>query len=466
MKHSTTARRVLAGVLALAAIGCVVAGLRQSEDTDARTESAGTSSPVWTPRRVPQLFVDAAGAASLQTTVDELVAGTDSCVRVDVAGMGTVARSGEATAVVPASTLKVVTAAGALGVLGPTFTFTTSAVSSAAPVNGSVERLWLVGGGDPVLSTPEWTARREGDTEYAGLTGSFTPLTELADSIVAAGVRAIPGGIVGDTSKYTTPVFLPTWPEGDRTEVGPLGALVVDDGFDLTTGTLVPDPALAAAITLSGMLTARGVVVGPSSTGVAPARATEVAALESVPLADLVTETLSASDNSTAEGLALAVGEAAAGSGTTAAGLTAISDALEAAGVDLTGATLADASGLSSENRLTCNILLQTIDLASQARYRAVVDGLAIAAQRGTLADRFSGTPIEGRLFAKTGTLSGTAGLTGVFDVVDGAGTPRFASVFNGNFSRAAGFGLTNGVAEAVGAYPQSPPAEQLVPPP
>ena len=109
---------------------------------------------------------------------------------------------------------------------------------------------------------------------------------------------------------------------------------------------------------------------------------------------------------------------------------------------------------------------METLDLGSRPKYHAVVDGLAIAAKRGTLLERFGGTPLEGRLFAKTGTISGVAGLAGLFDASAGTGTPRFATLFNGGFSKAAGIDLTTQAAEAVNAYPQSPPVEVLVPAP
>ena len=43
---------------------------------------------------------------------------------------------------------------------------------------------------------------------------------------------------------------------------------------------------------------------------------------------------------------------------------------------------------------------------------------------------------------------------------------PRFAGVFNGGFSNAGGIDRTTAVAQAVAAYPQSPPAAELVPSP
>ncbi len=191
-----------------------------------------------------------------------------------------------------------------------------------------------------------------------------------------------------------------------------------------------------------------------------------MASIRSAPLPALVTELLSASDNGTAEAFALAVGKATTDTGTVAAGTAGILAQLQDAGVDVAGVTLVDGSGLSRENQVTCAALLQTLGLGVQPRYRSVVEGLAIAGQRGTLAERFGGTALVGRLWGKTGSLNGVAGLTGLFDVQGGTGTPRFATVFNGSFGESQGRQLAGSAAEAIDAYPQSPPAEQLVPAP
>ena len=54
------------------------------------------------------------------------------------------------------STQKLMTAAAALAVLGPDSTFTTRVVAPGEPANGSVDKLFLVGGGDPLLSTADF----------------------------------------------------------------------------------------------------------------------------------------------------------------------------------------------------------------------------------------------------------------------------------------------------------------------
>ena len=73
-----------------------------------------------------------------------------------------------ATALIPASTQKLLTAAAALDVLGPDFRYDTRSSPPAAPANGTVERLYLVGGGDPVLTHPTCRSLVVDDREATG----------------------------------------------------------------------------------------------------------------------------------------------------------------------------------------------------------------------------------------------------------------------------------------------------------
>src|SRR5207249_1219740 len=126
-----------------------------------------------------------------------------------------------------------------------------------------------------------------------------TSFESLADAIVAAGVKRVPGGVVADDSRYDDQRYVPTWESSYRTggDVGPLGALTVNDGWRSWTQGRVPvsDPAANAATELTRLLTARGVQVGPSSRGVAPADAALVAKINSPPLRDVVGSMLSSS---------------------------------------------------------------------------------------------------------------------------------------------------------------------------
>jgi len=173
-------------------------------------------------------------------------------------------------------------------------------------------------------------------------------------------------------------------------------------------------------------------------------------------------EMLSASDNLSAEMLTRELG-VHAGAGTTSRGVQAIRDELTKLGVDLTGADFLDGSGLSHDDRLGCATLLGVLRLGAHPRFGAVADGLAIAGKRGTLALSLRGSPLDGNLRAKTGTLDGVSGLAGY---VRSDRPLTFALLLDGGFGPAAGDALREGMAGDIAAYPAVAGGPSLVPGP
>jgi D-alanyl-D-alanine carboxypeptidase/D-alanyl-D-alanine-endopeptidase (penicillin-binding protein 4) len=136
-------------------------------------------------------------------------------------------------------------------------------------------------------------------------------------------------------------------------------------------------------------------------------------------------------------------------------------------GVPVDGVELRDGSGLAPTNRVTCAALLQVVALGTRPPLDALDRGMPVAGRTGTLVDRYSGTPLEGRLRAKTGHINGVVGLAGVIDAKTTASPqPRFAFVANGSFSTEGGSLLQDRIAKAVDAYPDAPNAAELVPAP
>jgi D-alanyl-D-alanine carboxypeptidase/D-alanyl-D-alanine-endopeptidase (penicillin-binding protein 4) len=170
---------------------------------------------------------------------------------------------------------------------------------------------------------------------------------------------------------------------------------------------------------------------------------------------------LTDSNNETAELLTREIGRRRADDGTTEAGTRAIPGVLAALGVPVTGVDLHDGSGLAHENRVTCRALLGVLALAQRPRLAALDRGLAVAGATGTLVDRFVGTPLAGRLRAKTGHIDGVVGLAGV--VSPGA---RFAFVANGDFTTDEGARMQDAVGSAVGEYLDTAGPPGLVPAP
>jgi D-alanyl-D-alanine carboxypeptidase/D-alanyl-D-alanine-endopeptidase (penicillin-binding protein 4) len=328
---------------------------------------------------------------------------------------------------VPASTLKLVTATAALDRLGPDTTFRTTVVVDEAPRDGVVQDLWLVGGGDPVLGTAEWA------TSFRHQPALFTPLERLADDVVAAGVRSVTGLLLGDEGRYDTEREGVDWPASSTTSgnVGSLSALLVNDGYARSGGSRTPftDPASGAAGVLADLLRARGVEVAGVGRGGVPADGEVLAEVQSAPMSEIVGSMVRESDNVSAEMLTKELGVDAAGHGTTEAGTAVLRDVLEEAGLPLEGVDIVDGSGLSRSDRLTCGLLAGL--LGDVATGTGLDRSLAVAGQTGSLTERFLGTPLVGRMRAKTGSLNGVETLAGIVET-DAGRALSFAYLLNG----------------------------------
>jgi D-alanyl-D-alanine carboxypeptidase/D-alanyl-D-alanine-endopeptidase (penicillin-binding protein 4) len=329
--------------------------------------------------------------------------------------------------------------------------------------------LYLVGGGDPVLSSAWWNGPNQ---KFPPI--NTTSIEALADAVKAAGVTSVTGSVIGDASRYDDEWYLPTWADSLRfSEGGPLSALLVNDSRE-AADTSSNDPVVGAATVLTQLLQERGITVGGSPSKGKSDGSPTVASVNSQPLPFVLQEMLTTSDNNTAEMMLKEIGLHAGGSATTTAGLTVVMATLEKWGIPLDGVSLLDGSGLSDENRLTCAALLAVLQHGSVDD--AVGQGLPIGGrQGGTLYDAFQeGEPLSAIIRAKTGTLDNTDGvkdkpgaksLSG-YVPLQGGGAIEFSLLLNGET-------ITNKteyrpiwqlLATTLAAYPSGPTAETLGP--
>ena len=165
---------------------------------------------------------------------------------------------------------------------------------------------------------------------------------------------------------------------------------------------------------------------------------------------------------------------ASSGGGTTAAGAASAIAALGSVGLDTTGVVIDDASGLSTNNRVTCRLLTGILERYEPGDQFAA--GLPVAGQDGTtLADVFVGSPVEDRLIGKTGTLHNepynadppsVKALSGYLPV-EGGGTIEYAFVLNsaGTLPEQTVYRpIWDAFAEVLAAYPAGPTAAELGP--
>lgn len=428
--------------------------------------------PVLSLRRAPSFLAHLVAVTGLDRDLDRAVgdpgvAAQSTCLVVRDPDGRTLFSSRPTTALIPASTLKLITAATVLARIGPGERLVTDVRATGPPVDGAVKDLYLVGGGDPLLATADFAI----DGGFGGQPRLATPMEELADRVVSAGVRRVEGRILGDDSRYDRQRFLPTWPLRYLTslEISPVSALVVNKS--ILVGARPPafstDPAIHAANILSNLLMARGVSVSGTGEGTAPAAATKVASIQSPPITDVLAEVLQNSDNLGAEMLVKELGMRLRGSGSTQAGREVIADyfreRLAKSGVDAQGFVAVDGSGLDRSDRVSCVHLQQVLSEATDQG--PLARALPVAGFSGTLFKRFSGSAAAGRVRAKTGSLEGVVGLGGWTSGVDNRPL-QFVLLANGISTARVGSALQDRVVDALARYPQSPPLEQLQPAP
>ncbi|MCA1662337.1 MAG: D-alanyl-D-alanine carboxypeptidase/D-alanyl-D-alanine-endopeptidase, partial [Novosphingobium sp.] len=200
------------------------------------------------------------------------------------------------------------------------------------------------------------------------------------------------------------------------------------------------DPAHYAAWRLKTLLEARGVkVTGKIETrhrpflptaddpklrgGVPPARLPRPAALAQLsppPLTEDLKHINKVSQNLHAELVLRRLG-LIAGTGSFEDGHAVVSAMLTQAGVPRHGFDFSDGSGMSTYNRLAPRAVVRFLRWAAAQPWGAAWrETLPIAGVDGTLAKRFKGTALEGRLFAKTGTLNATHALSGYMTAKSG----------------------------------------------
>ncbi len=178
-----------------------------------------------------------------------------------------------------------------------------------------------------------------------------------------------------------------------------------------------------------------------------------VAQVSSAPLSQIVASMLRTSDNLLAEVLVREIDRHSGGPGTTAGGTAIVLQQAADLGISVSGAVMLDGSGLSPGDRATCIELLGALELGEQAAFEPIASGLAVAGQTGTLASRYVGSPIAGKLRAKTGSISDAGGLVGVLDVTRPVG---FAFLDNQPMTDSQLLTKEDQVVAAVATYPES----------
>ncbi|HEY9617083.1 MAG TPA: D-alanyl-D-alanine carboxypeptidase/D-alanyl-D-alanine-endopeptidase [Microcoleaceae cyanobacterium] len=364
----------------------------------------------------------------------------------------------------PASNNKLLTTAAALTKLGPQYRLRT--IVTGTGTGASLNTVRIIGQGDPSLTTSQLNTlvqqlSRKGIQQIAQLIGDDTYFRGAAfnPNWAADDTLAGYGAPVNSLMLNQNSIGLTLFPQ----QVGQALRIQWDDPTDATDWRINNQTTTVSAsqgeyvdayrtgsswiVTVEGQLRAgsaseqvaasipnpgnyliqkfrnalakaniqvnQATVVKSSS---APPGETELAAIESPPLSQLLQETNQESNNTYAEALLKTVGkvQAPTNQDATAAGVAAIKAILTPLGVNPNRYSMVDGSGLAARNRASAEAFVQTLQAMAQSPYTAVYRAsLPVAGVSGTLKSRFRNTPVQGRLQAKTGTIGGVVSLSG-----------------------------------------------------
>lgn len=407
---------------------------------------------------------------------------------------------GHLNPLVPASAAKVLTAAAALDLLGPTHKLETL-VSALGDIDGGVLRGDLVvhGAADPGIQA---TYAGEDDPRYV--------LRQLAAGIREAGIRRVTGDLIIDEGRIDREFTHTSWTDEDkRSHYGAgVGGLNLHEGcvqirvtgasrvggtpilhFPTTAGPYayrleaktvtgkstsigaafrgspgrlhvwgkaapkkaaevkvpVPDPgvffggALVRVLREQGVALAGGVRRAANDTERAGGL---VVAEHSVPLADVLRAMNVYSRNVAASAIFKLCGAQVGKRGSWQSGEAAVRQAAEARDMYDGRTRIVDGSGLSPDNRATAAMLVQWLAELDSDMLRGPVmyASLATSGRSGTLRRRLRSKSLAGRVHAKTGTLNDVRARA-LAGYIDGKGRHPgyvFAILLNGKGSNSA----------------------------
>lgn len=407
----------------------------QNQQYDGRLISASTA---LTANADTSKAIDKQKAAKLIDTLRS-AEGVGSNISVVIAQAdGTVAAEYAASATrEPASTMKTLTALAAASSLDMGATLATQTFLLQ---NGGTNTVVLKGNGDMLLSAGE-----SDSSHVNGRAGLLTLAKSTAQALKQRGISSITLGY--DDSLFGTDRTPKNIEENnpDNLYYTPVSSMAIDGGrqwngaapsdpdvFE-TYPTLSQTTATDVVSTFRTLLKQQGITIadGNAAQTSVPSDRTPIAQVESAPLSSVMAFMLRHSDNTLAEefGRLLALHTKQGNSPTAAT--AAVRAQLEKLGVDVTGLTMADCSGLTPGSTLTATTLVQVQERNLQVGGAvAAAEGLAIPGLVGTAANRLGSAQAAGLTRVKTGNLQAVSSMTGNVSREQG-GVAAFAVIVN-----------------------------------
>lgn len=385
---------------------------------------------------------------------------------------------------IPASTMKLVVTAAAWELLGPDFELKTDLLIDGTVADGILDgNLIVVGRGDPAV------VGREDEEDV------LWELRPWCQQLKSFGVTSVRGKVLADVRYFSGPGFHPDWPRQSSHQwyYASSGALnlndncldiflgpVVDGEIDFSVRPLqplaelsqrlklvkdskkhliridrkfdewnvvvsgaffqgsqkqkfhvtVPDPAENFVSAFTRLLSAEGIRVSGDSIDLGETG--QILASISHSLKSRSGVLLKNSQNLYADSIFRVLGKELGGVGSFEVAKSVLGNWASENFSNTDRLVFQDGSGLSRKNRLTSQFLLKVVERAKRQDWGGdFTDHLAVGGVDGTLRKRMTQGALKGRVFAKTGTLTGVSSLAGLLFVQDSSEPVSFAMICN-----------------------------------
>ena len=214
--------------------------------------------------------------------------------------------------------------------------------------------------------------------------------------------------------------------ESDNNDITLAGE--ANEANEVPVSVTVHDPPMYAATVLADSLQAAGIpvsAVGRDRSARQHYLANEtgwtLVAENQTPLTTVMARANKDSMNLYAECLSKRLGFAASGQGSWAAGTAAVGQFLSKIGVPSSEYSIVDGCGLSRQDAISANLMATVLEHDFYGpNAKTFMDTMAVVGIDGTMEDRFKGTDLRGRVFAKSGYINGVSCLSGYLHARDG----------------------------------------------
>jgi len=192
----------------------------------------------------------------------------------------------------------------------------------------------------------------------------------------------------------------------------------------VTAQLAIRDPASTWLHAFAEALTDRGIKIDGGVIRTPDADITEqqrLASITSPTLAEIMPAFFKPSQNQIGEILLHTLGLEKENAGTSDAGRRVVERQMVAFGADTAGFVVRDGSGLSRHDYVTPETIVKVLDgMRQRPDFKVFYDAMPIGGVDGTIANRMKGTPAQGNVHAKTGTVDRSHALSGYVTTSDG----------------------------------------------